>query len=250
MNIKCPHCKKIFDVSQADFGNSVVCTHCNNEFLIDTKYLPHLEKSEKKKPLFNVWFLILFKPRSTIKRIVEEKPKYGLIIIIFIYGISNFLDSVVNLNIGDYFGLWGVIFLSVILGPIIAITVFYIQSGFLGGCGRMLKGKANDNEILTVAIWAHYPLCIPLILSIILNFIYFKTRMYIHGIGQREIIDMVSGVLFLVFGFWSLFIFIQGIKEVHGFGFFKSIITIVFSWMLLLISLIIIAGICCFFILF
>lgn len=200
--------------------------------------------SEQPEVFNNPWWGIWFKPRETIRWIVENDPKLHFWILVISYGIIRAFDQAIVQS-------WGlvlppeavpdaIIFMILIIGPIAGWVMVYIFSFFLQMTGRWFKGQATLLEIRTAYIWSTVPYVVAMSLVVIPLFGVLGFEVFNDLLAQLEIFiggenvseaTWNSAFLFFISGMGlfglvlRLRVFLVGFAEVQKFSMGRAVVS-------------------------
>lgn len=96
---------------------------------------------------FNPWIEIWFRPRKTIRRIVDSNPKRWVILLAALAGVANVLDQASARSWGDSLGLPGILAMAVVLGPLLGLAGLAIGGWWYRWTGSWFGGQANTDQV-------------------------------------------------------------------------------------------------------
>jgi Yip1 domain len=160
----------------------------------------------ESRPPGPAWLMIFFRPRSTIRRILDSGKTTAELPLVMIFGLDCVLPTAFRQYRAGKMAFKEILFKFLgqgLGGPVIGLFVL----GFvIWLTGRWIGGKASQKEIRTAMAWASIPF-IPLLLVELLAIGFFDISL---GMGPRTRPQAYAliGVLIvkLVFGVWGLFL--------------------------------------------
>lgn len=187
---------------------------------------------------FRPWLEIWTRPRSTIRRIIQENPNRSLWVLAFIYGLGSLLNNAQSLSLGLQFNLFTISLIAAIFAPIWGYIFFSLWSFVVYLVGKMFKGAGSFQQIRAAYAWS----CVPFIINIglwILLAALFGQNLFISGMANVAIPNTLIFVLFfalttrLVLAVWSLVIYFNALAEVQTYSLLKAILNVVIAGFLL-----------------
>jgi hypothetical protein len=188
---------------------------------------------------------ILYKPRSTIRAIVDTDPKIYLLLLASLAGIARMLnfasrDSSTSLESG--YEIASVIFIVLVGGSIVGIISCYIGSFFLRRVSNLLGGVSTSENVRAAFVWSSGPL--------ILLLLFWALKIALYGVDifnenaaivvRNPVPYVAFSLIELVFEFWAMFLFWKCLAEVNRFSIWKSILTQIIVGILLVLVIVVI----------
>lgn len=189
----------------------------------------------------NPWVSIWKRPRATILQVASEDPKRGLWMLAAIYGFLSLLNVFQAVALGYFVSLFPILFLAIVFSPLWGYLIFNVWGGIVYGVGKLLGGKAPFPLIRAAYGWS----CVPFIISIfvwtillsVFGVSLFQNFPENYLVNDKEIVLLFASLIVKVaISIWSLVIFINALSEVQQFSTVKSILNIVFSWVVLVLG--------------
>jgi hypothetical protein len=124
--------------------------------------------------------------------------------------------------------------MTLILGPLIAITWLYIMGAVLGFTGMLLGGQGTAEEVRAALAWGNIPTLAVSALMTPFILIIFATmpspeQMMQPGAAVSPLLSLSSCFLFLTIPFFLYsfyFVFLQSLAEVHQFSGWRAFFSI------------------------
>jgi hypothetical protein len=105
------------------------------------------------RPYIDIWT----RPRETIRAIVNEDPYRAVILLAWLAGIADLLETALGKPISNP-NYWPVaILLGVFMGPLMGFARVYVGGGLVAMTGRWLGGEADSEECRTALAWGSVP---------------------------------------------------------------------------------------------
>lgn len=179
--------------------------------------------------LMRPWRSMWFQPRKTIRWIVETNPSYGIFWLAGVYILQSLLFFLNFWSIGFKFSHYAILIPSFLAAPLLGVLWIWFYGWILRSTGRWFGGKAPASHIRAALAWSRLPAGLSLLVWVFL-FFYRPQEMFIqHGPGSLA--AFVHALLFFFWG-WTLVLFVQAIREVQHFSFFRAILNIFISWII------------------
>jgi hypothetical protein len=193
---------------------------------------------ESTQELGNPYLTIWTQPRLTIRQIVNQDPRYRVILLVVVAGELGALANLMAappmaFTIGAHpisqFSphVWRMIRLGgLIIWPLLAIVFLYIQGALIRWTGGLLGGTGKSVEVRAALAWSR----IPGIVNTALYGLALATGLLSIPIPaqsfdlRRAIAGMFSAhqIVFTILLFWELAITFKCIGEVHHFSAWKG----------------------------
>jgi len=191
---------------------------------------------------FNPWLEIWYRPRTTIRRIVKADPKWGVYILIALAGYDQYLDTATRLAYGDNLGIFGILGLGLLMGPLAGIISFSIFSFIVGFVGRRLGGDAENDDVLAALAWSQAPLLIKLLLRGIQILIYGEElfKSVSPRIEENPILALLLipfAAMGILIGLWQTILYVLSLAEVNQFSIWRSITTLLIFGVIIVVPL-------------
>lgn len=191
---------------------------------------------------FNPWLEIWYRPRTTIQRIVKADPKWGVYLLIALAGYDQYLDTASRQAFGDNLGIFGILGLGLLIGPLAGIISFSVFSFIVGFVGRLLKGEAENEDVLAALAWAQAPIILKLLLRGIQILIY-REELFM-SVSPRMEENPVLALLLIPFAaigiliaLWQLILYVLTLAEVNRFSIWRSIATLLIFGVIIVLPL-------------
>ncbi len=185
---------------------------------------------------YSPWITIWYRPRVTMRAIIESDPKRDVLLIVILSGILGFFTGTLLsfMLTGDFTVLIISMILTLILGPLFGIAWLYIMGAVLGFTGMLLGGKGTAGEVRAALAWGNIPtlaitaLMVPFILMISATMPSAEQAMQ-PGASVSPLLFLSSCFLLLTFPFFLYafyFVFLQSLAEVHQFSGWRAFFSI------------------------
>ncbi len=190
------------------------------------------------KPL-SPWLSIWFKPRNTIKHILDTNSEKYVLLLAALSGIYRTLERATNISLGDIMSFIPLLLVCLIAGAILGVLGLYIGGRFFSWIGRSLGGQATSQEVRTAIAWSSVPDIVLLAIYIPIILI-FGHNWFISSLEWMSPILTVIifitltpiGIILLI---WRFFLFIKCLAEAHQFSAWKSLGTVVIGTIIIVV---------------
>jgi hypothetical protein len=210
---------------------------------------PEEEKGSRPK---HPWFKIWIKPRETMREIIEFDAGYLVLPLAIITGFGYTLDRVMSRNLGDSYSLTAVIVIALIGGPIGGLVSVYLLGALSSWLGKKMGGEGEVGEVQAAVAWSSIP-WILLIFLAILQIALFGTEVFSSYTPKFDVLRNSNLVNFVLTGlyllglettgtvllFWRLALLVKCVAEAHRFSAWRSLLTILIPYLVLLIGVLI-----------
>lgn len=162
-------------------------------------------------------------PRATIRFIVHENPRYGVLYLAIAYAMQNLFYLCNLYSAGLHFTSFVVMLGILVFSPIFGMLWLYFSGWILHFTGRWLGGSAPAIHLRSAIAWSQVPAFISVAMWIILWMVRPGSVFVLGSLGSSLIIvNLVSFIL----GIWSFILLIQSLCEIQGFTLLRSLFNI------------------------
>lgn len=191
----------------------------------------------------NPWISIWTRPRATVREVIHTSPFYVVLILAGLAGIGSILDNASLRNMGDAFPVPTIVLVAVLLGPAFGILGLYVGAAVIGWTGRWLGGGGRPRELRTAMAWAGMPMVVGLLvwlfdLSIFGSEMFTTYTPRLMGSPFLALLMIVSGLVSMALGIWTLVLQTKAIGEVHGFSAWKGLGSMALGLLLIMVPFI------------
>lgn len=190
----------------------------------------------------NPWTSVWLHPRKTVRYVVDNKPGSFILMIAALAGIVHFLDQAMSNDLGDSWNMGLILLVSLLAGPVfgliglfVASGIYYVISMMLGGSGTFTDTK-NAYAVSSIILVVGGLIWIPDLL--ILGQGNFMSEPDL-SVGQVVWL-LLSMLVNLAVGGWSLFVLGAAIAEVHQLSIWKAVFVVLLPIILLILFLVVI----------
>lgn len=201
------------------------------------------ETSSVIVPHFNPWLEIWYRPRTTIRRIVQSKAKRDIYLIAVFVGYAQFLQQARVQAMGDTIPFMSIIGQGLITGAIGGIVSLALSTFVISLVARRLGGVAETDETMAALSWGQAPVILTLGLWILQIGVYqddiFKSRIIISE--ENAFFSFLPVALLglgILISIGQFILTSLTLAEVHRFSIWRSIGTLIFSIAVVFVPLI------------
>jgi hypothetical protein len=194
----------------------------------------------------NPWLMMWVRPRATIRAIVDSDPKRLNVLLVSIAGIHVALDEFSGLQLGSSLSIPAIFALSVVVGPVVLLGLWYLMAILLKWTGGWIGGTASLVNIRSATAWSYVPYVL-LALLWIPKLLVFGPDLFT---GSLETFrgDLVQSAIYfalllvqVVVSVWYVFIYCKALGEVQGFSAWKAFGNSLLAALVLIVPIIVIA---------
>ncbi|MER1999686.1 MAG: YIP1 family protein [Lysinibacillus sp.] len=185
--------------------------------------------------LLTVWTKI----RQTSRQMIDSKT---IAIALFFYalgGVGSILTGLLDSDLYEIFSVQVILLFSFIVGPIIVIFLQFIVAGVVLLFGKILKGSGTFMGIYKVLSLGYIPYIVLIPFYVVWLLIDPKGLM-MTDVEPNTAISIITVILSLIMGIYSIVIFVIGVSEAHRFSIWKSIFTLVIPALIIVLLLFVI----------
>ena len=193
-----------------------------------------------KVGFFSSSFWMFLKPRTTVRRILDQKPGYGVWFFILVDSLMEAWDP----SYAFGFNVWLENMGEALAATLVLMTLFnvakdWIEILFQFLIGRALGGKANLKEAATAYVWSFPPGFIGYLIYRLMDapkwFQILKgedptqSSDYFTMLPIFDLIKLVFLLVCLAFLVWSVVLVVLTVAEAQRFSGWKSFVTVIFA---------------------
>lgn len=109
-------------------------------------------------PLADAFLTMWVRPRQTIRRIVRRNPRYAVVPLAAVAGITSVLATMANRGGGQTLSVGGVLLSALVGGPILGLIGIFLGGWLVRLTGRwFLEGRGGPQEVRAALAWAELP---------------------------------------------------------------------------------------------
>lgn len=180
-------------------------------------------KGEKLNPWLTIWYA----PRATIRSAINYRNSKLLVFLAIIYGIARTFVFAINREFGEQMSLWLILLFILVIGTISGVIFWYIYSAINYYVGKIFHGKGTFDEMCTAMAIAFVPHAVIVILYV-LGVVFLGEKLFYDATLStiQTGWHSFSACFAFVLLYWSIFLAIKGIAEVHQFSSWIGLFTI------------------------
>lgn len=168
----------------------------------------------------NPWLSMWTNPRKTIREIVNIAPRKGMFLLAAIFGLQYILNFAHSFSLGLYFNPFVILLAAIVISPLLGYFWFYLYGACLYWTGKIFKGQARFEQILSCMAWS----TIPYILNILMWFLFLVTSTFTIFVQHSEgFTFFFISIISLITAVWSLVLLLNCMIEVQDYSFWRSI---------------------------
>jgi hypothetical protein len=173
-------------------------------------------------PFLSIWF----RPRATIRRIVDTDPTRHVLLLAIANGMVWVAVGALMLDLAKVWHLVAIVALCVALGAALGIAMLYFDGWLIRWTGHLLGGKATAEQVRAATAWSMFPSIFGMILNMPIAVVSWQERGLAPEAGryaQRPDITLTAYPI-LVAGvrLWIEIIYYKCYGEVHGFSAWRA----------------------------
>lgn len=203
-----------------------------------------ISNSRSVTPFISIWF----KPRETIRRIVETDPGRHVVLLAALAGVGETLDRASGRSLGDILPFGVVLAFGLVLGPIAGIISIYLGGALYRWSGSWLGGQATTEQVRASLAWSSVPVIAALPLWI-LQILMVGEEMFTTSTPRLEANPLLAilllGIIAIEVGaaIWAFILLLNTLAEVHRFSAWKALGALVLGSLVIIVPALCIAGI-------
>jgi len=205
---------------------------------------PGVPKPAEPEAPPNPWISIFFRPRDTIKHIVENSPTKLVHTLVF---FATAMETVMQFN-ADMVAQAGLppliaVSIAALVGGVVGIITLYLFGWLYGMVGRWFGGVGVSRDCRAALAWTKVPTFVVfgawLVASLLIRrWISFGAGAQLGGSPVEIAVYAGVGLIAVVMGVWSFVILCKALGEVQGFSAIRGAVTIGVSGFVLVIPII------------
>ena len=195
------------------------------------------------QPLLEMWI----RPRDVVRRLVEENPEKGVVLLALVGGICHVLDRASGRSAGDQLPFWAILLLVAVFGPLAGLVKLHVGAALVHWTGRWLGGVGTPLHLRTAIAWGSVPMIVVLALWFPLLFIIggemFTDEMPRTESDLRRLALLLGSVgVQAALEVWSLVISVKAIAQIQAFSAWRALGNLVLAGMVVLVPVLALAG--------
>lgn len=174
----------------------------------------------------NPWLTMWGQPRSTVRAIVHNRPRYGLLYLASVFALQSFFFYANWWSLGLNAHYSGLLFLGIVLSPLAGCIWLYFMGWVYSFTGRWCGGRAPGAHIRAALAWSKIPTSLNILLWFVLAVLN-PERVFIQDSGGAP--SLFINFIYLILGAWSIVLLIQSLRELQAFSILRSLINILIA---------------------
>ncbi len=185
--------------------------------------------------LDNPWIAICFRPRVTLRRILEENPTRFVLVLAALGGVLEFLREAEGTE-SEETSLASIFVRALTVGALMGILGLYVFGFVLRGAGSLLGGRGTARDVRAALAWAYVPAVWLAILWIPKLLLFGKS---VFTIEAESLGESYLALRWLEYAgsLWSLVIGIQCLGEALRLSAWKALLALLMGTLLLAVPL-------------
>ena len=181
----------------------------------------------------NYWLSVWLQPRKTVRHIIENRPKYYVLLLAILGGIAE-----VNLYVLDPAAEAGYLNFSLaiviaVLGILYGMIGLYLFSWVYGRLGRLFGSSVKDVEVRAAVAWTKFPVWIVSVVSLVLTLNGYNILLF-PGVdntveASTRLVVIGSLVMFALL-LWFVILRIHALGEVMRLSAWKTLFVSMIPW--------------------
>ena len=171
-----------------------------------------------KHPLLQVWI----HPRATVRQALAVPPSPALWLLAAASGLASSLVRAQGHNLGAQAPVRFIWLLAVPIGGAVGLVEWHVLAGLLWLVGRLQDGQAGFRRLRTAVVWSGVPQLVViasyLVSTLVVGRLAFVDADFVIATRARSLVVgmVLSAVVLLTCGVWSLVILVQGVAEAQN----------------------------------
>ena len=172
------------------------------------------------------WLSVWLRPRDTIERIVATNPRYQVLLLAALGGISIVAFALIDTKLLTGLLHWRVIAIVTLVGAAFGVVNLYVSGVLFLWSSRILGGRATTVDLRAALAWGLAPRVVSLVIWLIV----------LIAAGIFTAADRLPGTLTITlqviagaFALWSLVATMLMLGRVLNFGFWRTVICTVLA---------------------
>lgn len=195
---------------------------------------------------YDPWLSMWLQPRATVRHLVEQRPRYGVLLLTVLGGIAGSLDRMAGRDAGDSMALPMVLVFALLFGPIGGLIGLYLGAWLIGLTGRWIGGTAETEPIRTALAWGNLPNVAGLLLwlpalALVGREMFTAATPALEAQPWLAVFLLPLGLAWFTLGAWSLVLVVKGIGEVQGFTAWKALGNLLLAGLLVAVPIALLA---------
>ncbi len=188
------------------------------------------QENKKSCPFWMMWV----RPRETVRKIADQKPRSGFCLLSFLYGVNFLFFLSQLLYLSDAMPLWGIVVGSLILAAPVGALLIYLYAFFVYWLGKLIKGNGSFQGVRVAVTWSLVTNSVNVLVwfAYIITFgsiVFLPSFSVMHFSGVASIILTMGSWATLVASIWGIVILVQAVGEIQGFSAWMGLLNVVLA---------------------
>ena len=193
--------------------------------------------AEEEKPV-NPWLTIWFKPRKTVRYLLDSEPGRNAVLLSMIYGAFQAAIQAVQSHTpqtAKIISETARIQMAVPMGAMAGLIGIYLAGWYYKVIGNLWGGKGDGLDVRTAIAWAQ----LPNLAVYGIWLVGFLGAKWGWGFSFSQNFQLVHFAGLVVFSIWSLVLMSQALGEAHQFSSWQGLLTMVIGVGIIVVPLIV-----------
>ncbi|HDR6289205.1 TPA: YIP1 family protein [Bacillus cereus] len=198
------------------------------------------------KRALNPWFSIWTKPRDTMKEIFISKPK-NVFLLILLGSFVQTLDRASSKDMADSVSNpFSMILLIIFSTFFMSLIYYFLLPALFNWVGKKLGGQGTFEKTRYSVAYSYIPYVYSLILVWVPSFFLIGIENFTSETPKMDssltltLLFLIWGIIDIVIGIWTIILSLKCLGEAHQFSAWKALLTIILSFMIIIVPLVII----------
>lgn len=196
----------------------------------------------KRTEIINPWIHIWKDPRKTVRYAIDHHWMKLAFLLAIVVGINSAWNETIRNAVDSGYrstgSLPGTFIFIIVGGAILGLIGWIVSSAILTWVGGWLGGEGRYKELLIAVGISGIPSMFLLGLNMA-NFLFIGKKIFYGGAlaNWQSLWYLISGMLVVGIGIWSIFITLKAIGQAHYFSAWRALATVILPIVILIIGL-------------
>ncbi|NDI33627.1 Yip1 family protein [Chengkuizengella sediminis] len=177
----------------------------------------------------NPWTTIMFKPRATMRYILDTDPGKVFLLICLVMFIDTLIYSIQGFILNSF--VIGIFWRSVVVSVIAIPAAYYLLPLLYKWIGDILGGKGTTKEMRYVVGYTYIP-------SIYSSLIFMFFQIIASFSPELSVLPFV--ILSISISIWIFIVSLKCLSEAHQFSVWRALSTMIIIWIIIIVSVVLI----------
>ena len=197
----------------------------------------------------NPWSDIWFKPRQTIRHIVETNPYRSVLLLALLGSVGQTLGVFSAQGIGKILSMGEILVTTILTAPLVAFFYLFALGWLLHQVALRLGGEGSIEQTRAALAWSWAPIVSVLPLWGV-KYILFRDELFLADkpfVESQPVLSFLAwviGVVDFAIGLWSLIILFSALSEIHRISVLKSIGAFLLTQLIVAVPALLIMTLC------